>query len=170
MKARERRRGPFRVGDHVVSHSGSVHGRIISDDGADILVREHGAHGGIVVGKRRYWHHDARGGSDLHSAETLARRGCREHRSIDRSGHTQRRGATRGASFTGEVMRAKENEMKATDVVVVVDRRGEVMGPFTRQQADEYAELWDRDCPDEAPHVVKMREEVRRRKRGRRQS
>lgn len=104
------------MGDHVVSHSGSVHGRIISDDGADILVREHGAHGGIVVGKRRYWHHDPDG------------------------------------------------------VVVVVDRRGEVMGPFTRQQADEYAELWDRDCPDGAPHVVKTREEVRRRKRGRRQS
>jgi hypothetical protein len=67
-------------------------------------------------------------------------------------------------------LRAKENEMKATDVVVVVDRRGEVMGPFTRQQADEYAELWDRNCPDGAPHVVKTREEVRRRKRGRRQS
>ena len=50
----------------------------------------------------------------------------------------------------------------AGDVFVVVDRRGEVMGPFTRQQADEYAELWDRDCPDEAPHVVKTRESVKR--------
>lgn len=51
--------------------------------------------------------------------------------------------------------------MKAADVFVVVDRRGEVMGPFTRDQACEYAEIWNRDCPDEAPHVVKMREEVK---------
>jgi hypothetical protein len=51
--------------------------------------------------------------------------------------------------------------MTASDVFVVVDRIGEVMGPFTREQADEYAELWDRDCPDEAPHIVKTREEAK---------
>jgi len=50
--------------------------------------------------------------------------------------------------------------MTSSGVFVVVDRIGEVMGPFTREQADEYAELWDRDCPDEAPHVVKTREEA----------
>jgi hypothetical protein len=55
---KKRRSGPFRVGDQVVSHSGAVHGRIVSDDGADLRVREHGAAGDIVVGRRRYWHHD----------------------------------------------------------------------------------------------------------------
>jgi hypothetical protein len=61
VKARKQRRGPFRVGDQVVSHSGSVHGRIVSDDGADLRVREHGRVGGVVVGRRRYWHHDPDG-------------------------------------------------------------------------------------------------------------
>jgi hypothetical protein len=63
-KKPKKKRGPFMLGDFVVSHSGAVHGVIISDFGEDIRVREHGPQGGTVVGKRRYWHHDPDGGEE----------------------------------------------------------------------------------------------------------
>lgn len=41
----------------------------------------------------------------------------------------------------------------------VRDATGEDHPVDTRAEAREYAKLWDRDCPDEAPHrVVRVKE------------
>lgn len=39
----------------------------------------------------------------------------------------------------------------------VVNVHGETEGPLTRALAQEYAKLWDRDYPADAPHEVRKR-------------
>ena len=38
----------------------------------------------------------------------------------------------------------------------VRDRRGWRSDVYDRETAAEYARLWDRDCPDDAPHTVEV--------------
>jgi hypothetical protein len=52
-----KRRGAFRVGDYVVSESGSTFGRI-TRFGPGVIFVEDNVTKLEVVNARRYWHHD----------------------------------------------------------------------------------------------------------------
>lgn len=55
----------------------------------------------------------------------------------------------------GAIVSAMDALAEPQQIYEIVDAVGRVEGPFTRAAARSYARLWDRDCSDVAPHMVR---------------